>query len=382
MSLNSLRNFAIVLALTASGSAAAAAENNDGPQQDPNFPPVTQTESNVPLNWSYGTPTRPTVHFKNPAAEGDYIGFNDRGSMVQNQGNGKVYIWNGGKNTLTVIANNVNDISVGDLESLKNTDETVGYLLAKKSKSPHGPQKDSNLPPISYNTDAPIDWIYGDQGTIPVVQFKNPPDQGTYMGFNENGSMIRNMGNGKIYYWKLKNTDIRSGTLTEAAKSYQEVPLDTLAALQNPTVVVRERLAMNGRGPMPEQPVTVAQTPPRQPPSDKSGGLFGTNPQKALQGLAPTAGSPTEIAGKNASIQGGVLTFTLENGSRSKPYTVVRPTFMANAPQASGIAGTWVAMESAGKGLMFNVQSDNSVTGKEISPQVVQMLMQGAPKPH
>jgi len=38
MSLNSLRNFAIVLALTASGSAAAAAENNDGPQQDPQLP--------------------------------------------------------------------------------------------------------------------------------------------------------------------------------------------------------------------------------------------------------------------------------------------------------------------------------------------------------
>jgi hypothetical protein len=50
---------------------------------------------------------------------------------------------------------------------------------------------------------------------------------------------------------------------------------------------------------------------------------------------------------------------------------------MANAPQAAGVAGTWLAMESGGKAMMFNVLADNTVTGKEISPQVVQMLMQG-----
>ena len=201
------------------------------------------------------------------------------------------------------------------------------------------------------------------------------------MGFNENGSMIRNTGSGKIYYWKLKNSDIRSGTLTEAAKSVQDVSLDTLAALQNPSNVIRERLAMNGRGPTPKQPVT--QNPPRQQPPqnpDKSGGLFGDDPQKTLQGLAPAAAVPADITGKNASIQGGVLTFTLADGARSKPYTVVRPAFMANTPQAAGIAGTWIAMESGGKAMMFNVLADNTVTGKEISPQVVQMLMQGRGK--
>jgi hypothetical protein len=241
----------------------------------------------------------------------------------------------------------------------------------------HGPQRDPNLPQIMYNTAAPIYWTYGDQGTIPSVQFKNPPDQGTYLGYNENGSMIRNAGNGKIYYWKLKNSDIRSGTLTEAARSVQDVSLDTLAALQNPSNVIKERLAMNGRGPMPKEPVT--QNPPRQQPPqnpDKSGGLFGDNPQKTLQGLAPAAGPPADIVGKNASVRGGVLTFTLADGTRSKPYTVVRPAFMANAPQATGVAGTWIAMESGGKAMMFNVLADNTVTGKEISAQVVQMLMQ------
>jgi hypothetical protein len=40
---------------------------------------------------------------------------------------------------------------------------------------------------------------------------------------------------------------------------------------------------------------------------------------------------------------------------------------MANAPPATGV--------------MFNVQTDNSLTGKEISPQVLQMLLQAAPRP-
>ena len=118
--------------------------------------------------------------------------------------------------------------------------------------------------------------------------------------------------------------------------------------------------------------------PQLRPNTDKSGGIFGDNPQKALQGVAPAPASPYEITGKDAAIKGGVLIFTLADGTKSKPYTVVRPGFMANAPQAAGITGTWVATESGGKGILFTVAADNSVTGKEISPQVVQTLMQRA----
>lgn len=261
---------------------------------------------------------------------------------------------------------------------------TTLALAARAVENNHGPQQDPNLPPITYNTDAPIYWSYGG-GTVPLVQFKGYPfskdpsnqSEAVYLGFNENGSLIRNAGNAKVYYWKLKNSDIRSGSLTEAAKSFFDIPVDTLVALQNPGTVTKDRLQIITKA---AQPPSVPQPPPPPPNPDKSGGLFGNNPRNALQGLTPAAGSPADIAGKNASIQGGVLTFTLANGRMSKPYAVVRPTFMTNAPHAQGIAGTWVAMENAGKGMMFNVQADNSLTGKEISPQVVQMLMQGGPK--
>ena len=262
---------------------------------------------------------------------------------------------------------------------------TASASAARAVENNHGPQQDPNLPPIGYMTDAPLFWSYG-SGTVPSVSFKGYPfskdpsnaAEALYLGFNENGSLIRNSGNGKVYSWKLRNSDIRSGSLTESAKSFFDIPVDTLATLQNPSSTTKGRLEIITKA---AQPPMIPQPPPPPPNPDKSGGLFGNNPRSALQGLAPAAGSPADIAGKNASIQGGVLTFTMADGNRSKPYTVVRPTFIANPPPATGVTGTWVAMESGGKGMMFNVQADNSLTGKEISPQVVQMLMQAAPKP-
>jgi hypothetical protein len=236
-----------------------------------------------------------------------------------------------------------------------------------------GPQQDPNLPVITFETNAPITWNYNGTSSVPSVSFKNPADEGVYLGFNENGSMLLNQGKGNVYYWKLTDPKTMTGTLTEAFKSFKDIPLDTLAALQNPGTVAKALLAKNGRGP---KPVTPPQQQPPQNP-DKSGGLFGDRPQETLQGLAPAAGVPADITGNNASIKSGVLTFILGDGSKSKPYTVVRPAFMANTPQAAGIAGTWIAMESGGKGILFNVRADNTVTGKEISSQVVQMLMQG-----
>jgi hypothetical protein len=54
---------------------------------------------------------------------------------------------------------------------------------------------------------------------------------------------------------------------------------------------------------------------------------------------------------------------------------------MANVPQAASIAGAWIAMEDRGKAVLFNVQADGSISGREIPPQVAQMLMQGVAKP-
>jgi hypothetical protein len=233
-----------------------------------------------------------------------------------------------------------------------------------------GPIKDPNLPPIPGMTapGVPIFWTYGGS-TRPAVFFKLPPADGDYLGFDEKGSLIHNQANGKLYRWNLKEN-----SLTVAGNNLKDIPLDELAAMQNTDQTVQYWLAKNGRGP--KQPVTAPQQQPPQNP-DKSGGVFGDDPQKTLQGLAPAGGVPADITGKNASIKAGVLTFILPNGASSKPYAVVRPKIMANAPQSAGIAGMWIAMESGGKGIMFTVRADNTVTGKEISPQVVQMLMQG-----
>lgn len=248
------------------------------------------------------------------------------------------------------------------------------------------PQYDPNLPPVAPPNDAPVYWSYG-SGTVPSVSFKGYPfskdptnqGDGVYMGFNENGSLLLDQGNLKLYYWKLTDPRTFAGTLTLAIalKNYRDVPLDLLASLENPSSTVTETLAEGGKGPKPE---AVLQQQPAQN-SDKSGGLFGADPQKALEGVTPAGGSPYEIAGKNASVVRGVLTFTLANGTSSKPYTVARPAFMANVPQAASIAGAWIAMEDRGKAVLFNVQADGSISGKEIPPQVAQMLMQGAAKP-
>jgi hypothetical protein len=392
MSLNFLRKIAIVVALAAAmtSSSAVAGEINAGPQNDPNFPPAynARTVDSIPIYWTGGYANRPDVHFKGgpffhgiTTGGGEYLGFNEKGSLIRNE-DGKVYYWNFNQKSLTLVANGFKDVPLDVLASLQNAPQSVQYWLAKNSNAPHGAERDPNLPPLVHVTDAPLYWSYG-SGTTPLVQFKNPQSDALYLGFNENGSLIRNQGNGKVYYWKLLDPKAMTGSLTVAANSYKEVSNETFESLRNPGAATREKLEAISKAAHP------APTPPSSPPSpnpDKSGGLFGSNPRSALQGLAPAAGapgagSPADIVGKNASIQAGVLTFTLADGSRSKPYTVVRPTFMANALQAAGVTGTWVAMESGAKGIMFNVQADNSLTGKEISPQVVQMLMQTAPKP-
>jgi hypothetical protein len=234
-----------------------------------------------------------------------------------------------------------------------------------------GLQKDPNFPPLSGMNDGPIYWTYH-TATRPEVHFKIPAADGAYLGFDDKGSLIQNQGNGKVYRWNLKEN-----SLTVVANRFVEVPLDELAGLKNTDQTLQYYLAKNGKGPMPEQPpVPVAQNPSPKPPQANS--PFGPDAGSALAALIPSGASAADITGKNASIKAGVLTFILADGTKSKPYTVVRPKIMANASQSdAGIAGTWIAMESGGKAMMFNVRADNTVTGKEISPQVVQMLMKG-----
>ena len=81
-------------------------------------------------------------------------------------------------------------------------------------------------------------------------------------------------------------------------------------------------------------------------------------------------------------MQGAVLTFTQADG-KSASYKVIRPKGMTNTNQTAAAAassdntGTWLSIEDGGKAIMFNVQSDNSVTGKGMPAALVQMLMGG-----
>jgi hypothetical protein len=383
-------------------SPAATGQVNKGPQKDPNMPPLTtMTESNVPIYWTYHSATLPSVHFKNPAADGTYLGFNENGSLIRSPATGKVYYWkltdrNTMTGTLTVAFNNYKDIPLDTLAALQNPSSQTTSTLALNNKAPQpatipqqpggagpanspaaaeqinrGLQHDSNFPPLTSQTEfnVPLTWSYH-SATRPTVYFKNPAADGDYLGFNDQGSMVQNQGNGKVYLWNLKEN-----SLTLVANNVNEIPVAVLQSLKNTDEEVGYLLAKRGIAPK-TQPVTVAGGG-NPPPPKTSANPFGPDAGNALAGLAPAGGMPADITGKNASIQGGVLTFTLADGAKSKPYTVVRPGFMANAPEAAGVTGTWIARENGGKGIMFTVRDDNTVTGKEIPPQVVQMLMQG-----
>lgn len=359
--------------------------NNNGPEKDPNMPPLSGP-IDVPLSWTYGDGTQPSVSFKIPADQSVYLGFNENGSMIRNTGDGKIYYWkmtnfNITTASLTVAFKNYQDIPLETLAALRNPNHIVKEKL--EMNAPTGAVNkallvDPNLPALNFMNEGPVYWSYG-VSTRPMVNFKLPAAEAYYLGFNEKGSMLQNKANGKVFYWKLSNPINAAGTLTPIFDSIFDIPVEELESLKNTDQAVRSLLAKKGAVP---KPGTVAPQQPPAPNTDKSGGIFGDNPQKALQGVAPAAAapaSPYEIAGKDAAIKGGVLTFTLADGTKSKPYTVVRPGFMANAPQAAaGISGTWVAKASDGKGILFTVTADNSVTGKEISPQVLQMMMQGA----
>ncbi len=53
----------------------------------------------------------------------------------------------------------------------------------------------------------------------------------------------------------------------------------------------------------------------------------------------------------------------------------MRPKSAASNPEAMvDTTGSWIAMEEGGKGILFTVQGDRSVTGKEMPAQLIQML--------
>ncbi len=247
---------------------------------------------------------------------------------------------------------------------------------------------DPNLPGVrnpSSNV-LPIVWD-NSSGTTHEVAIRQPMSSGSahYLGHNDEGSWLQHPDNKHIYVWKYEGGD--NGALTERYKGILDIPDGTVASLKGGKIqfylAPYKKSAPAGGAAVQPKP---ANAEPQIVGGNSPQGAFFNDPNAvrgALAGFqkpagAQSAGSAVVSSGTDARIAGGVLTFTLANGSKAT-YKVLRPAFMANNPQATaGIAGVWVAMEDGGKGMMFTVQPDHTVSGKEMPAAMIQMLMQPA----
>jgi hypothetical protein len=223
---------------------------------------------------------------------------------------------------------------------------------------------DPNLPGVVSPTGLNVQWTQYTAGG-PIVLINDPKAHEekamTYLGWNEQGSWLVSSGTGKIYIWNLPKNSV-----TKAYDNYKQIPPDVVSALKSNRYAGTKSSAPqpNSEGPHPVTPDTSRQA-----------AFFGAS------GTVPEAATKTSgvIIGSAAAVDAGTLTFTRPDKSRAT-YKVVRPKGMQNAPQATGIAGTWIAMDVSGGGIMFTVLPDNSVSGRELPAQVIQMLLQGVPQ--
>jgi len=140
-------------------------------------------------------------------------------------------------------------------------------------------------------------------------------------------------------------------------KNYKQIPQETIASLKNNPLAAAKGTPQNTgpkqTGPKPETPDTSRQA-----------AFFGGS------GIAAQGNAPGAITGSGAVIQNGMLTFTRADSTKAS-YKVVRPKVAQGAP---GNTGAWIAMEDGGKGILFTVNADNSVTGREMPAQIIQAL--------
>jgi len=266
------------------------------------------------------------------------------------------------------------------------------YMLARfgKSAAPtngagtatrevdHGPQPDPNMAYPSSWPGLELEWTYSssDRATPQNLRFRGShathATGPVYLGWTtEEGSWFANTDEkGRVYMWK-------NNVLTQTAyRNENEIPEGVVLRLRN----LQEPYMLTRFGKSaPSTPAAPAQQAAKAP--QRGDGLFGNpdavkNALAAVQNQTPAPAS-SGFTGMGATVQGGVLTFTSANNAKTS-YKVARPAAMRNAPQASGIAGMWVAMEGNGMGILFNVQPDGSVTGREMPAQIIQALMQAA----
>ncbi len=108
---------------------------------DPNMPtPTSPDPDGLRIGWIYqGTTGLPTVYFTSIAGRanrepGYYLGWNDKGSWINNPTDGHIYIWNLRQNRLTVAYPERKDIPSSVLASLHKLDDAPTPLAAAMSQ--------------------------------------------------------------------------------------------------------------------------------------------------------------------------------------------------------------------------------------------------------
>lgn len=218
------------------------------------------------------------------------------------------------------------------------------------------PEADPNMPDLPYALPhAPLYWTNGGDPAEKRVKFtKIPSGPGTYLGFNDKGSWIRNEADKKVYVWNLKEFSITLG-----AADLDQVPMD----LRNPSVVMKGRvLSLTGQGKSDWKGANSSggKKTPYIPP-----GVAGDGNAQHARGEAPAdnaganAANPASVSkafkGSGATISAGVLTFTLDDPSspgNGKPmsFKVVRSAMNnPNAAKPNGIAGAWLGEDPKNK---------------------------------
>jgi hypothetical protein len=337
---------------------------------DPNLPGVASPPG-LRVQWSYTTPVPQVIllHTAGMPNEGApqgavYMGWNEEGSWLVGTIDSEVYVWNLKANSLTPRYQRDIDIPQTTLATIRNF---TG--LTHMWSDPNLPGITDQLYTVGINhgvtVDLNVEW--SNYNSVPSVIIRTPeflPQQpprslssggAGYLGWDDQGSWL--VQDGLIFVWNLKENRVR-----EIYKNYNDIPKDVLASLKNnPRTAAKNYVAPKpAEGPHPQTPDTSRQA-----------ALFGG--ARKLSQAAP----PGAITGTGAAIEGGVLTFTRADKSKAS-YKVMRPKIMQNAPKASGIAGTWIAVEASGGGIIFTVLGDGSLTGREMPAQVIQMLTQAS----
>ena len=109
----------------ANGSNTAMHQVN-GPEEDPNMPPMPYAIPGAPIFWSQAGGTIPRIQFVKPSSNGMYLGFNEKGSWIRNNNTRKIYIWNLKDRTLTLGAENDTGVPL----DLRNPSNDMKDLIA------------------------------------------------------------------------------------------------------------------------------------------------------------------------------------------------------------------------------------------------------------